>query len=235
MTHDSQDPENTPETKDRLVGISPVRQPRKHSKNYSTIIKTVQITLPIIALGIILVTFNWNRFQDEGIAPIQKRAEEIVQTNITKNELLNPRFESVDDKNQPYTLIAERATQEKSDEDIVMLESPSGEMKLNSGDVVTLTAKNGEYAQSLRQLMLTDDVKLFYNNEYEMDTQALHIDMQTSKASSDVDVFAKGPEGTLEAKGLKGSSIDETLIFTGPAKLVLIVEKDALNMGGLPQ
>lgn len=220
---------------DRLARIAPAyRESHKKSyQNYSRVIKRVQIVLPILALGILLVTLNWNRFQEDAITPMQERAEEMVQPDVGKNELLNPRFESVDDKNQPYMVTAQRAVQAKDDEDLVTLEKPSGEIRLNSGNVVSIRSETGTYKQEAQQLFLQDKVQLFYDDAYEMNTQELYVDMQASKAWSDVDVSAKGPEGTLEAKGLKGSTLDDTLIFTGPAKLVLLVEEGGLDIGGL--
>lgn len=229
----SENPEQN--NQDRLARIAPAY--RDHSKkshqSYSRIIKSVQIVLPIIALGILLVTLNWNRFQEDAITPMQERAEEMVQPDVGKNELLNPRFESVDDKNQPYMVTAQRAVQAKDDEDLVTLEKPSGEIRLNSGNVVSIRSETGTYKQEAQQLFLQDKVQLFYDDAYEMNTQELYVDMQASKAWSDVDVSAKGPEGMLEAKGLKGSTLDDTLIFTGPAKLVLLVEEGGLDIGGL--
>ena len=222
--------------KERLSGITvPMRDGFSHGhEKYTRIVKSIQFVLPLIALVLILLILNWNRFKIEAVTPIQEKAQEIATASIGKNELINPRFESVDDKNQPFTLIADSAVQSEDNQNLVLLDEPSGELKLKSGKTVTIQAKNGAYTQDTQHLLLRDTVELFFDQAYQMNTQELHINMQTRKAWSDVDVSGEGPEGTLQAKGMKAQSADDSIIFTGPAKLVLLTENNALGLSGLP-
>lgn len=222
--------------KKRLSGVTFQRDNTSHDhEKYSRVIKRIQFILPLIALILILTIMNWNRFENEAITPIQERAQEIVKANIGKNELIHPEFKSIDDKNQPFTLTADRATQNDDDQDLILLEQPNGELKMNSGEIISIHSKEGTYSQNTQNLFLSDTVELYYDQTYEMNTEQLYIDMKDRKAWTDVDVSGQGPRGTLEAKGMKAQSLDDSIIFTGPAKLVLFTEDNAFGFGGLPQ
>ena len=222
--------------KKRLSGVAFQRDNTSHNhEKYSRVIKRIQFILPLIALVLVLTIMNWNRFKSEAITPIQERAKEIVAANIGKNELINPEFKSIDDKNQPFTLTADRAIQNDDDQDLILLEQPNGELKMNSSEIVSIHSKQGTYAQNTQNLFLSDTVELYYDQAYEMNTEQLFIDMKERKAWTDVDVNGQGPKGTIEAKGMKAQSIDDSIIFTGPAKLILFTEDNALSFGGLPQ
>lgn len=221
---------------ERLARIAPNQDVRVINQGYSKFIRIVRLVLPVIAIVLIGVIFSWNSFDDSQIEPISQDIAPVQ--NVGKNELLSPKFESVDDKGQPYTITAERAIQGEADEDLLTLESPVGEMILERGNVVSMRSDHAEYRQNSKKLLMQDHVVLTHDDGYQMDTEVLHIDMNASTARSDVDVFAKGPEGTIEAKGLQGSSVDEVLVFIGPAKMVLDLEsddasRDVFGFGGL--
>lgn len=218
--------------KERLQRISAGHErPRAHNENYSKFIRRVQITLPIIALILLGVAFGWNNFNHETIDPVRDMPENEQQ--IGKNELTNPTFESMDEKGQPYSITAKTAIQNEQNENLLHLDEPVGTMDLNDGQIVTIKAKRGVYTQDKRYMELREDVALFHDLGYEMYMDALDIDMLAGTAFSNTDVSGKGPEGTIAAKGLEGSTDTEVLIFKGPAKLVLTLENGSLGLGGL--
>lgn len=237
-------PEDTQQTPEeirakRLARISPAQKTAKVNQNYSRFIRHIQIMLPIIALIMITIILNWNRFKTETISPLQEEAQAVVEQSIGKNEFLEPRFESVDSKGQPYTITANNAVQ-GNDEDLIILEEPGGKLNMTNGAYVTLQAISGAYRQKAQKLFLQGDVVMTHNEKdqakgYQMDMDELHVDLDTNTAWADVNVLGTGPDVTLNAKGLKASSPEETLIFTGPAKLVLTLEDGGLDLGDLAQ
>lgn len=187
---------------------------------YSAFIRRARLILPVVALIIAAVVFAWGNMGDDSILPSSDPAK--VPKSLGKNELLNPRFESTDEKKQPYTITAKRAFQEKSDENLVLLDEPLADILLNSGNWVALEAQKGWFEQDEQKLLLTGEVRLFHDEGYQIETPQLHIDLEKNTAWSDDEVYGQGPAGTLNAQGLRANSTDENLFFTGPAKLVLI-------------
>ena len=203
------------------------------NQGYSRFIRKVQIALPIVALLLIIVIFGWNRFEGDKIVPIkQEDIQPEIRQEIGKNELVNPRFESIDTKGQPFTLTADKAIQDNNDDNgEMLLENPSGTMALKSGDNVTISSNKGAYQQIKQYLDLNENVVLAHSQGYELKTQTLHVDLSANKAWSNEAVRVTGPEGEINAKGIEASSDTEIIIFKGPAKMLLTLEKDAMNFG----
>ena len=199
-----------------------------HSAGYTSFIRRMRLFLPLVAVCIIVALMAWPDRQST-IAILEESQKESLQT-IRKNELSSPKFESVDSKNQPFTITATRAVQADDDADILLLERPLGELQLNTGGRVTLQSESGKYWQELEQLQLENNVELKNSDGYTMSTAKLDIDMEAGTARSDVNVSGFGPAGTLTAKGLQANNNEGVLVFNGPARLVL---EDAGSLQGL--
>jgi lipopolysaccharide export system protein LptC len=189
-----------------------------YNPKYSKFIRRARLILPLIALAIFAIVFVWNDVERNKIIP----AKELASTpTIGKNELVNPRFESTDSDNQPYTITAKRAVQNKEDNNLVMLEKPLGDMKMNNGDWIAIEADRGSFRQDSKILLLRGKVRLYHDKGYQLEMEELDVDLNKNTAFSKVDVAGQGPEGTLAAKGLEGDSTAGKVIFNGPAKLIL--------------
>jgi lipopolysaccharide export system protein LptC len=218
------------ERRERLGRANPAAS--TYNPMYSKFIRRMRMILPLAALALVAVVFAWDNMSNENLVPVQDMKN--APKTIGKNELLRPKFESMDDKNQPYTITATRAVRGEQDENMVILEKPVADMLLNSGNWIALEAKQGTYQQTERKLLLEGDVKLFHDDGYEMDTAKMHIDLDTNTAWSEDPVRAHGPAGTLEATGLKADTATGTLVFNGPATLVL-VDSGKSDLGKLAQ
>jgi lipopolysaccharide export system protein LptC len=218
MNDDPENPENTLSAGkyDRLVrGDSRDH----HNPKWSRFVRRMRLILPVIALALFAVVFVWSDVQRNNILPSIDAAK--MPTNVGQNELVNPRFESVDEKNQPFTITAKRAVQNKSDEQLVMMDEPLGDMKLNSGEKISVRADRGSFRQDSKILLLRGKVQLDHDKGYQLETEELDIDLMQNTALSKVDVAGHGPDATLSSKGLEGSSENGRIVFNGPAKLIL--------------
>lgn len=208
--------------RERLTRLSQDKENRKnHSPFRTKTIRYLRLILPLMAIALIAVILTWDN--SEPVAPTDTQLLEDRQSNrrIQQNELTAPRFESVDNKNQPYTITAKRAVQNDSDENLVILEKPFADMLMKSGNWVALEAAAGLFNQDEQRLILDGNVQLFYDKGYTMQSPQLHINLKSKQAWSDKDIQINGPAGTLVATGMEANQTDENLIFHGPAKLVL--------------
>ena len=135
--------------------------------------------------------------------------------------MIKPRYESIDKDNQPFTVTAEKATQDSVNPGLIHLVQPTADIGLKNGAWVAAKAQSGIYEQEAEKLTLNGNVTLFHDGGYQMESEELRLDLTAQTAFSDKDVFAQGAEGTLNAIGLDGDAASEILIFKGPAKLVL--------------
>ncbi len=201
------------------------------NRGYSRFIRWMRLVLPLIALTITAIVFAWSNMSDENIVPVQEQTK--APKTIGKNELLNPRFESTDEKKQPYTITARRALQGETNEDLILLDEPLADILLNSGNWVALEARQGAFRQDNQRLLLKGNVRLFHDRGYQMETAQLQLDLEKNTAWSEEAVYGQGPAGTLEASGLKANSSTGVLVFLGPAKLILNRSVSNVNIGEL--
>lgn len=210
----------SPEEKERLERISRLtRSEKKFNAGYSKFIKVARLALALCALVLITLVFTWE--YDNSAAPQPEKSTSKTQPKVTKNEFLKPRFESVDRKNQPYTVTAAQAKQDEKDSDLIHLQNPTADMMLSSGHWVAAKADTGTYQQVTQKVYLKGHVSFFHDQGYELRSDDMSIDLSAQNASTHTAVNAQGPQGTLKATGLDAHGEEEIIRFTGPAKLTL--------------
>jgi lipopolysaccharide export system protein LptC len=142
-----------------------------------------------------------------------------VSGEVEGGKLVDARYNGVDDKGRPYTLTAATAWQINPEK--VGLTMPKGDITLENGTWLMLTAREGTFVQHLSQLDLVRDVTLYRDDGTTVHTASASIDVRAGAAAGSEPVHAEGPFGVLDAAGFtvmdKGDSID----FPGPAHLVL--------------
>jgi lipopolysaccharide export system protein LptC len=188
------------------------------NRRYTSFVRSLRFILPLLAIVMTVIVLTWE--QGGRVAPMKKE-ELLPQSENIQNELLNPVFTSVDSKNQPYKVTAERAVQNRNDPNIVELTLPSASVTMTDGVKLEGMAETGIYEQKSQKLNLDGDVVLNHSGGYVLETQELRIDIAGQRAFSGQNVHVKGPEGTLDATGLEGDTGTGALIFNGPAKVVL--------------
>lgn len=189
------------------------------NRGYSRFIKAMRFILPLIALILITIIMTWSE-TDNKILSIEE-VSLLPNTDLAENELLNPKFESVDKDLNPYTVRATRALQNQENADLLKLENPNGNMILKDGQTLNIKALNGTYEQKEEKLFLQENVKLEHQSGYILETQELRVDLKKGQAFSDKDVQITGVDGTINATGLEGDTNTEILIFKGPATLII--------------
>lgn len=212
--------QNTPETQKRLSQLGRGNRPKQiPKKGYSAFVRVMRLALPLAAVAIIGLLLSWPRIEKR-LEPAPEKTAIPAQT-VGQNELIKARFESRDEKNQPFTVTADRAVQSANDPSIVLLEKPAADITLSNGAWLAAQAEKGAYRQKAEQLLLQGNVKLFHDQGYELVTEKLLVNLKNRQAWSDQPVYAQGPAGTLQASGMKGQEDSGTLIFTGPVHLTL--------------
>ena len=194
-------------------------RPSQINRKYSSFVKSLRFILPLVALGMTVIVLTWDE-AGRRVEPL-KKAEVIDNSANIQNELLKPVYNSVDDKNQPFTVTADRATQGRENPDIVELDKPVAALTQNDGSKIEGDAAIGLYEQKSQKLNLSGDVHLKHSNGFVLSTEELRIDLEAQKAYSGRDVRVEGPEGTIDATGLEGDTESGKMIFTGPAKVIL--------------
>ena len=192
------------------------------SLGYSNFVRFMRLALPVAAMVVVAILFIRAGMNEKlAILADDNNSGMNNDQNIMKNELLNPRFESMDKKQQPYNITADRAVQGEKNKDLIMLESPVGIMTMEDGVIVKVRSDTGAYRQDTERFFLRGGVHIEHSGGYSLKTHEAHIDMKKNFAWSDYDIIGRGPEFSIDAKGVSASGKDNIIIFTGPTKLVL--------------
>ena len=190
----------------------------------SASVKKLRLALPVIAGAIVVFMFVWSDM--ESVAP-PPRKEKVAPQSIGRNELLNPRFESEDTNQQPYTITAKKAFQESADLNRVILDKPVADISLKDGAWLAIEAEKGEFEQVKQVLTLENNVKLFHDDGYEMTTNAVDMDIVNEKAISTSPVKGHGPMGQIKSQGLIADGKTGIITFQGPATLTINQKTEA--------
>ena len=201
----------------RLLNLGRRKRPRIN-RRYSFFVRGLRLLLPLVALAIVAIVMAWPRMEDN-IAPVPKN--ELIPQTTGRNELIDPHFESTTSDQQPYVITASRAVQSLKDQSLVLLENPVADVTIKPGEILNAKSQRGVYRQDTEILVMDGKVNLQHNSGYLMTSERLNISMKDQMAWSELPVSGKGPAGTIAAKGMRADNAKQTLVFTGPAKLIL--------------
>jgi lipopolysaccharide export system protein LptC len=175
--------------------------------------------LPLAALALLATIALWPEFEsaaDRGRVAFRRVAE--VRPDAL--QVVNPRYQGVDEQNRPYNVTADRALQAGSDE-IVDLQAPRADLLLTDGGWVYLEARDGRYDKAGSRLDLVGDVTVHHDDGTQFVTARARMDVAGGHAEGDDPVAAQGPFGTLTAEGFRLRDRGQVVIFTGRSRAVL--------------
>ncbi len=192
--------------------------------NYSVFIKSLKYIFLLLSISIlILIIFNNN--------PIEK---EKVYSDFSNNEsdfmsvrqvLRKPTFIGIDKKNQPFKVMAKKATRLKQEPNIFNLEKPTGE--INTGnEKFFLSGDKGIFNKNVEQLEVKGNVKFNDGEEMTFTTSEMYFDFKKEILSGNKRVNGKKNNSIIVSEGFKILNNGEQIFFTGKTKLKLINEKN---------
>ena len=198
------------------------RLPRLSGLNrYSMFVGTMKVILPAMAVALILLVVAWPQFS----ANKENFRIGISQLGFGRPEnlsMLNARFDGLDDRDRPFTITSDVATQSRDDENLIDLELPKGDMTLSDGAWLAVTARAGRYDRKKRLLDLNGAVSLFHDKGFELRTEAARIDLVDASAEGNMPVRGQGTFGQIESEGFRVLDRGRRIIFTGRSRLTLL-------------
>lgn len=219
--NDSVLPNIDEQSRARLDRLSSRNDITRGGAGYSRFVRLMRMFLPLAAalIGILVVIKLYS--ESDAIVPVSLQAQGGNAPEILKNELLNPVFESLDKKGNPYKITASRAVQGKENKDLIMLDRPVGHLVMKNNDTIDVTALSGAYQQERERFYLEGDVVIKGGEGYELTSQEAHVDLKKNFAWSELAVVGRNEDMQIIAKGLRVNGKTGLIYFKGPAKLIL--------------
>jgi len=189
-------------------------------KGRSRMIGRLKYGLPVIALVALALLIAWPQAQKwahRQELPLAQQAPFVEQT--ANNVAIHPEYKSSNDKNQPYTITADRGM-EISPEKIDLVR-PRMVMALKAGEVVTLTSNSGALNKVTNKMHLVGNVTLTHSQGYVLKTAQAWIDCNQGSAFSNSPIWGNGPAGAIEAKGFRLAERGTRVSFIGGSQLLI--------------
>ncbi|MDG1286505.1 MAG: LPS export ABC transporter periplasmic protein LptC [Rickettsiales bacterium] len=180
------------------------------------------LSMSKLALGVVVilliaavVVVPFIKSEDEGVrialtqTPIESSAEKPV--------MKNPRYESVDGDNQPFTIRASEAIQK--DESEVLLKQVKADVALNNGLWLALSAASGVLEITAQKMFLNEKVHLIASNGYELQSDKVYVDMKRNLVRSHTGVSGQGLMGNVTADEFLIEGNSQRVLFEKNVKL----------------
>jgi lipopolysaccharide export system protein LptC len=187
---------------------------RARAGRMARFIVKLRLWLPLTAAAVILLLFIW-----PAVLPSFKMAD--IAKNVPDLVIDNLHYTGIDDKNEPYSLLAAQATRPASLHGIYDLTKPEGEITLQSGAWLDGKADYGRYDGVQKKLWLGGDVHVFHDKGYQITTDEAQVNLNNDDAWGDKAVLIQGGFGTIRGVGFRFLDSGHTIIVLGPATAVL--------------
>jgi lipopolysaccharide export system protein LptC len=188
-------------------------------QGYSLFVRILKYTLPLAALAIVGLLFS--RLNTTTNPQLQNLAAspESEKTTPGQIELVQPKYEGVDEQGRPYTVTADKAVRAVNEPDTVLFTTPMASITLSDDSWLATQAKTGTFDHKTEILDLKDGVSLFHDSGYGLQTPELRIYLKQKTARAPKPVQGQGPAGTLTARDLSVLDGGNLIVFGGPAKV----------------
>lgn len=202
--------------------FEPLHRVQKSSRSRFFVLK---YGIPLILLVLVLMLLNWQSIEsyfDESKAPsIEPQIEVSEPLEGTTNQAKDLHFEGVDSNNQPYTLVAKEGFEFEDDHS--ELKNPHFDLKLNSGEAVTLSAERAKINRSDQKIELIGNVVVTHSTGYEFKTAHAWINLSDSSAYGSDPVTGTGPNGDISSQsGFKLTDKGKKIMFMGRPELFIV-------------
>ncbi len=195
---------------------------------YSRLVGVSKVVLPILALAGLGVTVWWEQVREITVAEPMRSTDLLAEFGPTDgsgsaagDEVMNPRFESVDENDNPFELRAEQAVRVEVEDEVMAIESPQADFVTVDGTNVSLVATDGRFDADNDQVMLEGAVELTGDDGTLFLTEAATIDVDAGHAWGDRPITGHGPFGEVEADGFRILDGGRAVVFVGRSRLVL--------------
>lgn len=206
------------------------RERRSSVARYTRFVGIAKLLLLTLAAGLVVLLIVWSQINlDE--TRLRIGITDFAPEDVDSLNMVNPRFEGIDNENRPFSITADLASQADEQGRIIGLTQPRADVTLADGAWVALMADAGRYDRETERLELEGSVSLFHDRGFELHTSRAEIDLKEGVASGDHEVRGHGPAGELVGEGFRVTGEGDRLILTGRSRVVLY-PNDGNRSGG---
>ena len=138
-----------------------------------------------------------------------------------KARMIAPRFVGTDTDNRSFSVTANSAYHDASNDELVTLDTIAADIKSKDGSWVTVDAPVGTFHTKSEVLDLSGQVNVFSDSGMEVHTPKLTMRLSEGTGTSDAAVHGQGPFGKFTAGGLDVDTKTENITLRDGVKMTV--------------
>ncbi len=201
------------------------RRQKRRMRTHSRLVVSLKILFPSLAavlIGLVIVWPQLNAQQEEQISLLASDVKDMAVPD--DQAMVNPRFFAVDEKGEPFNLVAKKAFELPGETRRVRLNDIKADLLRRDNRWFALDSDVGVYSQKDDAMELSGQVYLYTETGEEIETTGAVVNMKTRDISGREKVFVRMPAGTAEADGFSVSQKGTVIRLTGKTRAVFYPE-----------
>lgn len=201
------------------------RRQKRRMRTHSRLVVSLKILFPSLAavlIGLVIVWPQLNAQQEEQISLLASDVKDMAVPD--DQAMVNPRFFAVDEKGEPFNLVAKKAFELPGETRRVRLNDIKADLLRRDNRWFALDSDVGVYSQKDDAMELSGQVYLYTETGEEIETTGAVVNMKTRDISGREKVFVRMPAGTAEADGFSVSQKGTVIRLTGKTHAVFYPE-----------
>lgn len=194
-------------------------------RTYGRMVQFLKVALPTVALMLIALLIAWPQLSEHTNLPGMTLLD-IDGNSGDSMQLSNARYQGMDDKEQPYTVTAEKVRQGGLDANLVNLEAPKADIMMADESWAAITALTGVFNREEQLLDLVGSVNFFHDLGYEIRTESAQLNIAEGHAAGQEHVEGQGPFGQFNAEGFEIFDRGSRVVLTGKSRLLIYPDGD---------
>jgi len=189
------------------------------SDSYTRYIRLMKRLFPAAAAVIVVAVVIWP-MTEKSSTGFTLSFEELKQFDDTAR-LIKPRFVGTDINGRSFSVSAETAQHEASNDQMVSMDTIAADIRLKNGSWFALDAPTGVFQPKAELLDLSGQVNVFSDSGFEVHTRHLILNLKAGTGTGDQPVHGQGPFGTFEAGGVEVDVKGEYVRLTDGVKMTV--------------
>ena len=201
------------------------RRQKRRMRTHSRLVVSLKILFPSLAavlIGLVIVWPQLNAQQEEQISLLASDVKDMAVPD--DQAMVNPRFFAVDEKGEPFNLVAKKAFELPGETRRVRLNDIKADLLRRDNRWFALDSDVGVYSQKDDAMELSGQVYLYTETGEEIETTGAVVNMKTRDISGREKVFVRMPAGIAEADGFSVSQKGTVIRLTGKTRAVFYPE-----------
>lgn len=215
-----------------MMSLSPLPFSCPHSR----VVRTLKIALPLAAVAWIVGVIAVNHYQSrtDSFFRLSTAQSQQLSEDASVLQMLNPRFLGLDQNSRPFEVRATSATQTNASIENVQLQGIKATLYTDPTTQATIKSTSGHLNGKENLLDLNGLVEFADETGQTLLGNNFMIDTLARQALSNQPIAATSRFGTIKAKGLNIDKGGKTILFEGPATLVLPESDSATKPHKIP-